>query len=314
VPSTITPQIVTINATVTSAPSPSTLQQSVGTEPDNVTLTIVEALLLSQISREDILGHRYEGARVWVYEVNYLAPYTDWTILNRYFMAKATLGDSSMKVMLVDLLYRLKQSTGRIMGSSCDVQETFDIRCDPTQTLKALNSYSRTVIWTIGSFTVDFGGDSNVSDFYSFGKVEWTAGANDNLFDAPKQHTLITPATWAGGTTYALGDYAIGSDTHVYVSLEASNTGHNPTSTTGHWQRITSDPSHVARIVFRTPPNFPVVAGDEATLVRGCRKDPATCKAIANSANPSGTNIENFQGFSLPLNDDLIKVGRQPTS
>ncbi len=70
-------------------------------------------------------------------------------------------------------------------------------------------------------------------------------------------------------------------------------------------------PGNVARITLKTPPGFDVDSGDVATLVRGCDRSRETCRTIANPHNPSGTNIENNQGFKLPLPDDIARVGRQ---
>ena len=70
---------------------------------------------------------------------------------------------------------------------------------------------------------------------------------------------------------------------------------------------------NVARITLRTPPGFVVGPGDAATLVQGCDRRRETCKTIANSHNPSGTQIENHQGFRLPIPDDLSRIGRQST-
>ncbi len=43
-------------------------------------------------------------------------------------------------------------------------------------------------------------------------------------------------AAWAAGTTYALGAYCIHTSTHrIYKSLQASNTGHNPTDAASTW-------------------------------------------------------------------------------
>lgn len=45
----------------------------------------------------------------------------------------------------------------------------------------------------------------------------------------------LTFATWASGTTYAQYDIALGSDSQIYISSVGSNTGNDPTKTTGFW-------------------------------------------------------------------------------
>ena len=68
---------------------------------------------------------------------------------------------------------------------------------------------------------------------------------------------------------------------------------------------------NVARITLKTPPGFVPGSGDVATLVRGCDRSRAACKAVANPHNLSGTNVENNQSVRLPLPDDVARVGRQ---
>lgn len=45
----------------------------------------------------------------------------------------------------------------------------------------------------------------------------------------------VTFGTWASGTTYKQNDIITGSDSQLYISLIASNTGNDPTSTLGKW-------------------------------------------------------------------------------
>lgn len=49
-------------------------------------------------------------------------------------------------------------------------------------------------------------------------------------------------------------------------------------------------------IELAEPMPLEVEAGDTITLIAGCDRSRAACKSFANDENPSGTNIENFQG------------------
>lgn len=45
-------------------------------------------------------------------------------------------------------------------------------------------------------------------------------------------------SAWSNSITYNIGDSVVGSDNAVYLSLVNSNINHNPTSTTGYWQKV----------------------------------------------------------------------------
>lgn len=63
-------------------------------------------------------------------------------------------------------------------------------------------------------------------------------------------------------------------------------------------------------ITLHRPFPLALAVNDTVTLVAGCARTRAACLAFVNADNPSGTNIENFQGFpDVPGNN---KVYRYP--
>lgn len=61
-------------------------------------------------------------------------------------------------------------------------------------------------------------------------------------------------------------------------------------------------------ITLHRPFPFTPQAGDAVTLIAGCNRTKAKCLTFVNANNPSGTNIENFQGFpDVPGNTKVLR-------
>lgn len=61
-------------------------------------------------------------------------------------------------------------------------------------------------------------------------------------------------------------------------------------------------------ITLQRPFPFLPTAGDAVTLVAGCNRTKAKCLTFVNANNPSGTNVENFQGFpDVPGNTKVLR-------
>ena len=61
-------------------------------------------------------------------------------------------------------------------------------------------------------------------------------------------------------------------------------------------------------LTLQRPFPFTPLATDFVTVIAGCNRTAAKCKTFTNAANPSGTNIENFQGFpTVPGNSKLLR-------
>ena len=287
----------------------SNIAYETGTNVDNLELNTLADDVLGFVTTQDIIGTRYENSRVLLFEIDYTNPSNGCMVLNQYRLSKANITDTGIALTLMGLLSFLKQITGRSLNPYCDVEKFGNLRCDPGQTIRTALSASRTVGAVQSLFTTDFFGDSRAAGFYSFGDATFTHGNASGLIGAIKLHTVVTPSAYAGGTTYGAGDYVTSSGV-TYTSLQAANTGHTPASNPTWWLAVTGSPASVCRIVWRTPLPYALAVGDIATLCFGCDRTPSTCKTVANSGNPSGTNIENGQFFKLPDPDVIKIVGR----
>jgi hypothetical protein len=284
--------------------------QELGTDTPSVE---VEGLADGSITRRAMLTvGSYQDCRLFVYLIDFLYPDHGAMILQQFRIAKTQLGDTLYKLEAQGLLSFLStQNIGKVVTANCTVTRFGNVVCDPGQTIRAARTFSRAVCYVLSPWVTDFAADTNPSDYYSLGDATWTSGDNNGLIWDIKLHGKITPATWSSSTTYALGDYAIGSDTHVYISLEAANLNHNPASTSGHWAAVTGDPAHIARITWKPNNGYPVTVGDTAGLCFGCDRTATTCSTVDNADNSSGVNIENYQGFwGLPNPDQIRVIGK----
>lgn len=239
----------------------STVTQGSGTSPGSMEFVTIETALLSQITQADLQAHVYDNARVLLFEIDYANPSAGPAIIDRYIITRAEFHDTNSRLTLESTMIRLKVATGRSLGSSCDVLKFGDIRCDPSQTIRAARSFSRTVSAVIDNFTFQVSGDSQPADYYSFGEAIWTSGANAACPPGEVKKHFVPSAG-------------------------------------------------VCEIILRDPMGYPVSVGDVVTLVFGCDRRYATCQSVTNASNPSGTNIENFQGFRLPIPDPMQTVGK----
>lgn len=291
----------------------SALAQESGTEVGNVEVTSLRKESLNRVTVKDLIAGRYETGRMWLYEFDYVDPSAGPMILGQFRLSKGTLGEVMFTLQELGIESYLKTTIGNTIDIECYVKRFGDKLCDPLNTgLRAAATFTRTVCAVQSLMTFDIQGDTNVGGYYNNGDVNWTGGLNSGLEQELKIHSVLTTPAWSGSPTYARGDYVVGSDTHVYYSIAGSNHGHNPTSTSGYWQRVASDPAHVSRITLKTPMTAATAVGDTGDFCFGCARTEAACQSVANADNASGTNIENHHGFPrLPNPDQIRLVARQ---
>lgn len=183
------------------------------------TLEGVEDGLAIAITAEDLRAGVYREADVWVYELDPSDPGLGVIIQGRYRIVRATIKRAEKTIQLRETLSLLSLQTGRTVGPHCDVTKWADKRCDPSQTIRAANSHSRTLLTVSAPDVLLFGGDSQPDGFYSYGEVEWTTGRNAGLTMQIKLHealpgsvariTLSTPAgSLLAGFPATAGDVA----------------------------------------------------------------------------------------------------------
>lgn len=99
--------------------------------------------------------------------------------------------------------------------------------------------YSSTTIYSAGMTVGRISGGTGAT----YQSLQASNGGNDPVSSPTwwRQSAVINYASWAGGTTYALGEYTAlfsGSRAQVFKSLQAGNTGHDPSSSPTWWQYV----------------------------------------------------------------------------
>lgn len=69
------------------------------------------------------------------------------------------------------------------------------------------------------------------NDVVTYLSVAYMSKIDVNLAQTPSS----SPANWASGTTYAMGNLINGSDGYIYSSIAGGNLAHDPTTTSGFW-------------------------------------------------------------------------------
>src|SRR5579862_1891175 len=158
----------------------SNVNQKAGTSPGNLEITTLASAISAQITQADLLARFYEGARVWVYVIDFVAMGTPM-IVNQYFVARFMPHDSKMVVELQELLFRLKSMTGRSLCSGCQVQEFGDQDCDPggAGNLRSGGTHLLTVSAVVSNMVLQFSGDIQAAGFYTAGTLKFATGANE---------------------------------------------------------------------------------------------------------------------------------------
>ncbi|HEY3781457.1 MAG TPA: DUF2163 domain-containing protein [Fimbriimonadaceae bacterium] len=189
------------------------LNQKAGTSVDELEIKSILNDSLGRITRADLLAGRYDGADVWLYEVDYETP-TDNMILGRFRPGLVKMGDSGYGLELRGIEFLLKNQIGRTIEYNCDAMKFGNIVCDPGQTLRAARTFDKTVCFVMPG------------SIFSF--------------DVP----VTTFSAYDAGTTYAKGDYVSYGATdswgqsQIFISLAGGNVGNTPAVPSTHWQSV----------------------------------------------------------------------------
>ena len=155
------------------------------------TLDGVGGALATSITAEDLRGGLYADADVWILELDPTAPELGPVVRGRYRVSRATIKRAEKSIELRETLSLLQLQTGRTVSGHCDVEVWGNRRCDPSQTIRAANSFSRALATVVALDTLLFSGDAHPTDFYSNGEVEWTSGRNAGLTMQVKRHDAL---------------------------------------------------------------------------------------------------------------------------
>lgn len=136
------------------------------------------------ITNADLEAGLWDGAAVWIAEVNYRDLTMGHNVLRVGALGEVSRNGLTYTAELRGLLHALQNNIGRIVKPSCDA-DLGDARCGVD--LEALRVSG--VVTTATSsrlFTTDLGG----SGTYSYGVITWTLGANTGLSMEVKLHSL----------------------------------------------------------------------------------------------------------------------------
>lgn len=162
----------------------SAIRQEASSGVDNVEVT---GLIQSdRITEEDIRAGLYDGAAVEFFLVNF----RDLT-QGRLLLLKGTLGevghgDGAFTAEVRSLSQLLSQQIGELTSPTCRVKELGDSRCKVDLTPFR---FVRTVSAVVSIYQFK-AADAHAADYYTYGKVEVTSGANAGLSREVKDHTV----------------------------------------------------------------------------------------------------------------------------
>lgn len=109
----------------------SDITQTAGVDPDNCEVT---GPLWDEITKAGILGERFQGARAWIFEVDWSDLSLGHAALLGGEVAEAKVRGSEYMLDVRDWRERLAQTNGRAMLNTCDAEHTLpvDPRCGRT--------------------------------------------------------------------------------------------------------------------------------------------------------------------------------------
>jgi len=172
----------------------SAVRNQTGSGIDN--MDVVGLLQSSRITDADLLAGRYDGATVEVFLVNYKQnPVTDRAVLLTGTIGEITVEDGQYKAEFRPLSQRLKQQVVELTSPLCRASDFGDSRCASGGTIggQALSFYQRTgksVASVASSIQFTVGSVADATDFFTYGKVQFTSGANNGIAREIKSHTL----------------------------------------------------------------------------------------------------------------------------
>lgn len=152
----------------------SDITQTAGVDPDNCEVT---GPLWAEITKAGILGERFQGARAWIFEVDWSDLSLGHSALLGGEVAEAKVRGSEYLLDIRDFRERLAQSNGRAMLNTCDAEHTLpvDPRCGRTP-----ETDTATVSAVVDGmqFTVTVAAGPWADDYFNKGEVLGLDGDN----------------------------------------------------------------------------------------------------------------------------------------
>lgn len=171
----------------------SAIQQEASAGIDN--LDLMGLLSSDRITDADLRAGRYDGAGLEIFLVNYADLTQGRVVLLRGYIGGVQISDGNYVAEVRSLSQRLSQQIGELTSPLCRVMKLGDTRCGVNLTSFR---HTRTVSQVDSRYVLRFGSTSLASDYFSYGLLTLTSGANIDLAREIKLHTL------SGGTTAIL--------------------------------------------------------------------------------------------------------------
>lgn len=153
------------------------------------------SLLLSsdRITETDIRAGRYDSAQIRVFLVDWTQPNAGELKLLKGLTGRVDIRDGAGVVEVRSLMQQAGQYVGDLLAPTCRVKALGDVQCNAGGSFangKHLSDYqfSRTVGSVQSDVGITFSGDSQATNYYTYGRVIWTSGANNGLTGEIKSH------------------------------------------------------------------------------------------------------------------------------
>lgn len=184
--------------------SPFAIQQTADLAVQNS--EVVGFLLAQGIDEADILGGRWDGAAVLLFEADYTNPAAGGMVLQSGTLGNLSTARLTYSAEFRGLAQALQQTVGRVYAKGCDA--TFgDARCK-------VDAQALTVSGTVTAVTdrrsFRDASRAEIEDYFGAGLITWTSGANDGYSMEVSSFTaggnfalsLPMPSNIAVGDTY----------------------------------------------------------------------------------------------------------------
>lgn len=169
---------------------PTSIRQEASQGVDNVEIDGI--LKSTDITDSDVIAGKYDDATVQVYLCNYRSPADGAITMLNGTIGEITFRDGSFTCEIRSLSQFMQQQIGELISPTCRVLQLGDARCKialgPYQFARTI-----TVIDSVYQFRVT---DASVTDYYTYGRVWATSGANSGLGITReiKDHNFSTPS------------------------------------------------------------------------------------------------------------------------
>lgn len=165
----------------------SSVKSSIGSGVDN--LDIIGLIDAVDITPENVRAGKYDFAKVKVFQVLWDNLAAGEVVLLDGYIGQITLSDGQYVAEVRSKSQILKNSFGCEISATCRVKRLGDAQCKVNI---ATYTFARTVSSVPSATEIIFAGDSNISDYYSYGVVRMTSGLNAGLEKEIKSHTLVS--------------------------------------------------------------------------------------------------------------------------